>query len=355
MRRLMGSLVVMAALLAPQPAFAGQPAIGVVTNFGPNPAAVCPMPEGIAVDPTGNLYASSFAFKSFANICVENRSGQIVDVIPVPAGNAGVASLLGELFEPSQGLYVADFADGAPTNGRLLRIIVQTHAVKVVATGFQAPNAIAHDRHCDLYVSDSFLGAIFKVAPDGSSNKIWIQDPRLMPQPGGSPPFGANGLAFDRNQGFLYVATTSDSKIYRIPLEKDGSAGPMQLFASGTAIDAAQHTTEALHGADGIMFDVRGNLYVCANSAQHPTPGLPGEIQVLSPQAQLIARYDGVGQNDLDFPASLVFHERALYIANLALDTGGANSKLSVLGVPYPGLPLRPCRQQANRSLRRRG
>jgi len=56
----------------------------------------------------------------------------------------------------------------------------------------------------------------------------------------------------------------------------------------------------------------------------------------------LIARYDGIGQNDLDFPASLVFHGRALYIANLALDTAGANSKLSILGVPYPGLPLRP-------------
>src|SRR5207248_3088721 len=83
-----------------------------------------------------------------------------------------------------------------------------------------------------------------------------------------STPFGANGLAFDANQGFLYVASTSDSKIYRIPVQKDGSAGPMQLFASGAAIDASQQTTEALHGADGIMFDVRGNLYVCANSAQ---------------------------------------------------------------------------------------
>src|SRR5438067_13377771 len=122
MRRLMGSLVVMAALLAPQPAFAGQPAIGVVTNFGPNLAAVCPMPEGIAVDPTGKLYASSFAFKPIANICVENRSGQIIDVIPVAAGRAGVASLLRELFEPSQGPYVLDFAEGAPTNGRLLRV-----------------------------------------------------------------------------------------------------------------------------------------------------------------------------------------------------------------------------------------
>lgn len=342
MRRLLVPLMTLLALLAPQPVLAGQPAVGVVTNFGPNLAAVCPQPEGIAIDPTGNLYAASFAFKPVANICVENRSGQIVDVIPVAAGKAGIASLLGELFEPSQGLYVVDFADGAPTNGRLLRIDVRTHAVTVLATGFQAPNAIAQDRHRNLYVSDSFLGAIFKVSPDGSSNTVWIQDPRLLPQPGGSPPFGANGVAFDRNQRFLYVATTSDSKIYRIPIEKDGSAGAMQLFASGAAIDASQHTSEALHGADGIMFDVRGNLYVCANSAQHPAPGLPGEIQVLSPDAQLIARYDGIGNNDLDFPASLVFHERALYITNLSLDTAGANSKLSVLGVPFPGLPLRP-------------
>ena len=342
MRRMLLSLVTLAALLAPQPAFAGQPAVGVVTNFGPNLAAVCHMPEGIAIDPSGNLYATSFAFAPVANICVESPSGQIIDVIPVPAGKAGVASLLGELFEPSQGLYVVDFANGAPTNGRLLRINVVTHDVTVLATGFSAPNGIAQDRHRNLYVSDSFLGAIFKVAPDGSSNTVWVQDPRLAPQPGGSPPFGANGVAFDRNQRFLYVASTSDSKIYRIPVEDDGSAGPMELFASGAAIDASQQTTEALHGADGIMFDVRGNLYVCANSAQHPAPGSPGEIQVLSPDATLIARYDGVGQNDLDFPASLVFHERALYVTNLSLDTGGANSKLSVLGVLYPGLPLRP-------------
>src|SRR2546425_4713810 len=242
MRRLLVSLVSLAALLAPQPAFAGQPSVGVVTNFGPNLASVCPMPEGIAVDSTGDLYASSFAFKPVANICVENRSGRIIDVIPVPAGKAGVASLLGELFEPSQGLYVLDFGDGAPGNGRLLRVNVQTHTVTVVATGFQAPNAIAQDRHRNLYVSDSFLGAIFRVSPDGATT-VWIQDPRLMPQPGGSPPFGANGLAFDRNQGFLYVATTSDSKIYRIPVEINGMAGLMPLLSPpGGPRAAHQHT-----------------------------------------------------------------------------------------------------------------
>src|SRR2546425_6829281 len=247
MRRLVMSLVLMAALLAPQPAFAGPPSVGVVTNFGPNLAAVCPMPEGIAVAPTGNLYASSFAFKPIANICVENRSGQIIDVIPVAAKKAGVASLLGELFEPSQGLYVLDFADGTPTNGRLLRVNVQTHAVTVVATGFQAPNAIAQDRHRNLYISDSFLGAIFRVSPDGATT-VWIQDPRLMPQPGGSPPFGANGLAFDRNEGFLYVATTSDSKIYRIPVEINGMAGPTQHFYFPAAHHPAHPTTAGFDG-----------------------------------------------------------------------------------------------------------
>src|SRR2546425_5766623 len=250
MRRMLLSLVTLAALLAPQPAFAGQPAVGVVTNFGPNLATVCHMPEGIAIDPSGNLYATSFAFAPVANICVESPSGQIVDVIPVPAGKAGVASLLGELFEASQGLYVVDFADGARTDGRLLRVNVQTHAVTVLATGFSAPNGIAQDRHRNLYISDSFLGAIFKVAPDGSSSTVWIQDPRLAPQPGGSPPFGANGLAFDRNQGFLYVATTSDSKIYRIPIEINGMAGPTHPLASRAGLGAAQLKTEALHWVD---------------------------------------------------------------------------------------------------------
>jgi len=318
-----------------------QPEVGVVKNFGPPLAASCHNPEGIAIDPTGNLYAASFAFQPVANICVINRDGALVDVIPVPAGPAGIASLLGELFEPSQGLYVLDFANGAPGNGRLLLVNPGTHAVSVVATGFQAPNALTQDRNRNIYISDSFQGAIYKVAPDGTTT-VWKQDLRLTPQPGTGPPFGANGVAFDRNQRFLYVATTKDGKIYRIPVLDDGSAGNLQLFASGDAIDATQGTTEALHGADGIMFDDQGNLYVAANSAQHPTPGLPGELQVLSPEGWLIARYDGFAQNDLDFPASLVFHERAIYITNLSLTDAGVNSKLSAMGVPFPGEPLRP-------------
>src|SRR5215472_19103978 len=305
---------------------ADQPVTGVVVNFGPNLRSTCPNPEGIAIDPRSNLYAASFSFTREANICVLDPAGQVVDIIAVPAGPAGDAALLGELFEQGQGLYVVDFANGTAPNGRLLRIDPSSHEISTLATGFAAANAIAQDRHRNLFVSDSFLGTISKVAPDGSSNEIWVSSPLLTTR--GFPPFGANGVAFDRNQEFLYVANTGDSRVLRIPVEADGSAGPIEVFAQGSA------TTQVLHGADGVMFDVRGNLYVCANQAN--------EVQVLDPSAHLIARYKGTGANAFDFPASLVFHERALYVTNLSLSDSGVNSKLSVLGVPFPGLPLRP-------------
>ena len=319
-------------LLLPVPALGMAPQPGVVQNFGPNLKSSCPNPEGIAVDPTGNLYAASFAFEPTANICVVSPAQQLVDVIAVSAGNAGVTALLGELFEPGQGLYVVDFANGTAPNGRLLKVNPATHTATTLATGFAAANAIAQDRHRNLFVSDSFLGRINKIAPDGSSNSVWIESPLLRTT--GQPPFGANGLAFDRDQKFLYVANTGDSRVLRVPVHAGGSAGPIEVFADGASINSQQGTTQALHGADGIMFDVRGNLYVCANQAN--------EIQVLSPSGQLIARFSGSGVNALDFPASLVFKGRDLFVTNLSLNDGGVNSKLSLLNVPSPGLPLRP-------------
>ena len=50
----------------------------------------------------------------------------------------------------------------------------------------------------------------------------------------------------------------------------------------------------------------------------------------------------GSGADALDFPASLVFKGRQLFISNLSLNDGGIHSKISVLDVPLPGLPLRP-------------
>ena len=308
MRRITIALTFVVSLVFALPASAAQPD-GQIHDFGPNLTTSCPQPEGIAVDPQGNVYASSFT--AAGTICVIDRNGTLVDTIAIGS------PLIGMLFVQTEGLYVLDFGHAS-----LLLVDPGTHASRTIATGLGGPNAIARDHHGDLFVSDSFGGRIWRISPGGAAT-VWKQDPLLTTA--GFPPFGANGVAFDRTESDLYVANTGDDRVLRIAVNADGSAGAVAVFATG------------IDGADGIQFDVRGNLYVCANQAD--------EIAVLSPDGTRIATYRGTGTSALHFPASLVFRGRELFITNLAFDHSFnplPDSKISVLTAPYAGAPLRP-------------
>jgi sugar lactone lactonase YvrE len=310
--------LVLASLVYARPANATT-SVGLVQNFGPDLSAQCNLPEGIAADPRGRIYASSLNFNATsgpANICVLDPDGNIVDLISVPpASPTGVARLLGMLFVPSEGLYVNDIG-----GGRVIRVDVATHAITPIATGFQAPNAIARDHFGNLWVSDSFPGSITKITTSGATT-TYSYPTELAPRAGEIPGFGANGVAFDRNERFLYVAETSRDQIYRIRYQ-DGALGAIELFAQGVA-------GGALDGADGIAFDVRGDLYVCSNQSD--------EIAVLDGSGQVVAEYRGTGPDAFSSPASLVFRGRTVNVTNLALFHGGAGQKLSVFTAPWPG------------------
>jgi len=309
MLRVTIAVIFILTLVSSTGASAAAPEAGAVRDFGPNLTASCPQPEGIAVDPRGNVYASSFS--AAGTICVVDRTGVLVDTITIGS------PLIGMLFEQSQGLYVLDFGHAS-----LLLVDPASHARRTIASGLGGPNALAQDRHRNLYVSDSFGGRIWKITPDGTTS-VWKQDARLTTA--GFPPFGANGVAFDRNDSNLYVSNTGNDTVLRIAVSSDGSAGPLSLFASG------------IDGADGIAFDVRGNLYVCANQVD--------EIAVISPAGTRIATYRGSGSSAFHFPASLVFRGRDLFVTNLAFDHSFnplPDSKISVLTAPFPGAPLRP-------------
>lgn len=314
-------------LALPNGIAAATPQVGLVQNFGPNLERSCRNPEGIAVDPQGRVYAASFAFASSANICVLDRTGTLVDTITITPGPAGDVALIGMLYEQSQGLYSLDF--GNSVRSRLLLVDPATHAYRVVASDLGAANALAQDRHGNLYVSDSFGGQIWKITEDGTKT-VWAKDQLLATK--GFPPFGANGVAFDRDETFLYVANTGDSSVLRIAVNSDGSAGAISTFAAGAALGGK------LHGADGIAFDAQGNLWVCANQAN--------ELDVLAPDGSFVTSYAGSGASAFHFPASLVFKGRELFVSNLAftssLTPDGVNSKVSVLTAPTAGAPLRP-------------
>ena len=130
------------------------------------------------------------------------------------------------------------------------------------------------------------------------------------------PPFGANGLAFNKNETALFVANTGNDTVVKIPVTSSATgpvAGTPGVFAN------------SVNGADGLIIDDDDNIWVAANQAD--------EIVVLNPSGRLIAKlgdFGGIGPNGapngLLFPASLVRQGNFVYVTNLALDLRLFNS-----------------------------
>jgi sugar lactone lactonase YvrE len=194
------------------------------------------------------------------------------------------------------------------------------------------PNDIKEDRHGNLYITDSLLGAIFKLSADDSTLSLWFADPALV----STNPIqnvGANDLAFDVDEKYLYVDNAGNRQVFRIPFN-NGNPGSIELFADGATLDKqlGLQSPTALFFADGMQFDIKGNLYVMAN--------LSNEVEVFAPDGNLIHRYSGTGANALDFNASPIFKGSKLYMTNMSATDGGVNSKVSVLQAPFPGIRL---------------
>jgi sugar lactone lactonase YvrE len=321
---------------------AADPPVGTITTFaGDIKDTPCVSPEGLSVDLQGNFYTGSAQTKSTGAVCQFGPNGAFKKSFTIPpAKSGGVVSLLGVLFQPPHTVFALDFADALagppdqapPTDGRVLAVNTETGAVTTIASGFVFPNGIAEDLDGFFYVADSLQATVTRFKADGSQKSVWYSSSLLAPGTG-QPPLGANGIAFDFLFRNVYVSNTSNQQIIRIPVEHDGSAGTAVVFADGATINNNQRTTGALNGADGIAFDLFGNLYVAANQAN--------EIQVISPNGQLAARYSSTTLT-LDNPASLVFIGDELYFTNASIFDGGGNSAIFVLEAPLPGLPPLP-------------
>ena len=173
------------------------------------------------------------------------------------------------------------------------------------SSGFAVPNAMVFDRAGNLYVSDSFQGAIFRI--DNAKTcatpcpvTTVSHDPLLATA--GFPPFGANGLALNDAETNLYIANTGDNRVLRMDL----SSKAVSVFA------------ESVHGADGLLFDGAGRLWVAANQAD--------QVVALNDKGRVVARvgrFDGIRRDGtprgLLFPASLVIVDGFMYVTNLAL------------------------------------
>ena len=306
---------------------------GAVREFVTLPQGVR-FAEGITANPANeDIYVATFDFGPNANQLLRyNRKGQLL-----ARRDFGREPLLGLIFDAAQNkVYIANAGElngaGPARVQRIAADFDDNTAIENVAilpsigapgvrsegnpdgsqdsilfgsNGAPAPNAFAFDRQGNLYVSDSFQGAIFRIEQVGSCTlpcaaTTLAHDPLLATA--GFPPFGANGLAFNRDDSVLFVANTGDDRVLKL----DMASAKISVFA------------ESLNGADGIAFDRLGRLWVAANQND--------EVVALDANGRPIMRlgkFEGIGHDGapqgLLFPASPVIVGDAMFVTNLAI------------------------------------
>jgi sugar lactone lactonase YvrE len=277
--------------------------------------------EGLTVGPDGNIYVPTFGFNSTGAL-----TGNAVLYVITPEGNlvrkvsiqGSSPHMLGLAFNPiNKFLLVLDFGAGKvlhvdPTTGLSSVFMIPT----IAGSGL---NALTFDTFGNVYVSDSFNGIIWKTGPNGGTPTIWSNDPLLGPGTGLTPPFGANGVEFNKARTVMYVANTAFHQIIQIPVKPDGSAGQASIFITG------------INAPDGIAVDAQDNLWVCANQED--------DIIVIDNTGKVIAKlgdFDGIDEHGvvegLLFPASLAFgpEGKILYVSNLTLYLPYAGAQAAV-------------------------
>ena len=173
-------------------------------------------------------------------------------------------------------------------------------------------------------MTDSTLGAIWKVSREGTV-QLWVQSDLLIWATDPTGPYGAAGIAY--RDGRLYVANVdtgagllpnmrgSNYPVVSVPIERDGSAGPVQVSVVGD-----------IRAADGVAFDHDGNMYV-ADFGGEPAWG-PSLLPYAGP-ARLL-RFDPDGTNEtviaeagLCNSAKVAIRGKTAYVTNLYVAGGG--------------------------------
>ena len=291
------------------------------------------LPEGITANPAnGDIYVSTFTGPS--KLLRYNSRGKLL------AQRDFGAPLLGLEFDRAhRKVYITNVGDFAGTGSKIQRVAADLSQLEDVAvippigapaqrisgnpdgssdtitfgSGARVPNALVFDKSGNLYISDSFQGAVFKITnPSGCAPSCSVEtfshDPLLATA--GFPPFGANGLAFNKDESVLFIANTGDDRVLK--LDMVSGLRTVTVFA------------ESLNGADGLVFDKKsGLLWVCANQAD--------EVVALNDKGRIVAKlgeFRGINRNGtpegLLFPASPVIVDDEIFVTNLAVVLTGA-------------------------------
>ena len=372
-----------------EPTVSTDPSALTALGQGATFSTVFPAPlgiEGLTGDQRGNLYSAGRGGNPCPVWRVPASGGAVAVVgnVPAPCNPAGIA------FDAAGRLYVANGGDVQVLTPSAENPPTST----VFVTGVPGANGLAFDRAGALWVSDGGTGQgrVWKVGSDRvpveafrvqpMANEVNVvngvggvgRDNRGLP-PGsvtitpngrtaadtaGSQHLVANGIAFD-SDGSLVVADTARGAIWRVRFDRSGAlrspTGCDTTFTPNTlCLSNIMVEHPFLDGADGIVLDRAGNIWVAPNERNAlvvvTARGQAIEVFRNEPDATTKLRNGG----PMEFPTSPFISDHRLCIthsdggrrdnfpntAGEATPTGTVRAKISCLDqrLPVGGLPL---------------
>lgn len=292
--------------------------------------------EGIIADKQGRLYVTDRVTTGEIYM-VDPKNPKLITVARVPKmentpargeKQMVIPSLLGLAFDKAGNLYIA--VSGLPGQdpqkpvGFILRVPANKldpnypSEAEVWATGVPGANGITFDSKGNLYVSGR--NTIYLVTPAGGQGKVLKTGVN-----------GTNGIAFSRDGTILWSANSQNGSIWRIEMNPDGTIKGFTEWLKDPK----------LAGIDGIQLDVAGNIW--------GVPNRRNALVAITPDKKIIEVAKNDNKGPLEFPASLIFLGKTIYIYNSDGDRDvnsprqpGVGPSIAKVEVGIEGLPLPP-------------
>ena len=297
-------------------------------------------PEGVTVDRTGNIFVSIAPLGQLWKIAPGATTPEPFGAIAGIDPSAGDLGLLGLTVDAQGNVYGGVQSSNPAANGVWVFDRKTGEAVRVEGSeAIALANDVAFDKRGNLYITDSILGAIWRLPKHGLLEPWLTGDESLAGTGvlGLGAPIGANGIEF--RQGILYVANTEKGMIVAVPVGNDGLSGVTRVLAAFPEIEVAPGVLFPT-APDGLALDVFGNVYVAQINLS--------TVARVTPNGNVSVVFSG---DPLDWPSSLAFgtsrnQQKTLFAVNFSIGESSGDTEqrmgpgLVAIRVGVPGMPL---------------
>jgi hypothetical protein len=288
-----------AAVLTPQAASAASPPLSdarVIAHFD---FADGQTPENITLLPDGSADVSLSLAREVAHVSL-NGKVRILATLPAPASGTGAPILkgafVGGIVRVDNGTVYFLYAAGSATSTGVWELQPGSGPHRIAALPANSlPNGLALDAaHGYLYVADSVLSTVWRIPVSGGRAIVWATGPALAPV----GYLGANGIkVWD---GAVWVTNTDQGTVVRIPITRHSTAGRARVVASG------------LGGIDDFAFTGSGDTLIAALDQ----PNMVALVRPNGTHTTVLTATDG-----LENPSAVMVRGCTVYVTDAAYST----------------------------------